>query len=169
MLASAVDGLEAATADQRPAPDRWSIGEIVEHLARTYMGTAKGLDLCLADGRSRATPMSWRARSQKFLVVTLGRFPRGVESPAAVAPKSWGFALALERAYGGLDALESAAEAATQRFGATTLVLDHPLLGAFSVRDWCRFHVVHTSHHMRQIDGQRRTIAHGKPIGALRL
>lgn len=156
LLDQAVAGLDPHVADQRPRQDRWSIGEIVEHLARTYMGTAKGFDLCAADGRPRASSLSWHGRGRKFILLTLGHFPRGVESPAPVKPKDWGFALALERAHGGLDALDTAAAAAAARFGDVALILDHPVLGAFSVRDWCRFHIVHTRHHTRQIAAQRR-------------
>ncbi len=156
LLDQAIAGLDPHVADQRPREDRWSIGEIVEHLARTYMGTAKGLGLCLAGGRPRATPLSWNGRARKFIVVTLGHFPRGVDSPEPMKPKNWGFALALERAHGGLDALDTAMGAVSDRFGDTALILNHPVVGAFSVRDWCRFHLVHTRHHMRHIAERRR-------------
>jgi hypothetical protein len=169
LLDRALDGLSPLVADERPAPDRfhptthsprgggpgWSIGDIVEHLARTYMGTARGLGMCLADGRSRATPLSWQGSARKFIVITLGHFPRGIDSPDGMKPKQWGFSVALERAHGGLDALDAAVTAARDRFGDTALVLDHPVLGAFSVRDWCRFHLVHTRHHTRQIAERR--------------
>ncbi len=155
LLDRTVAGFEPDAADRRPAPGRWSVGEIVEHLARTYMGTAKGLELCLADGRSRASSFSWSGRRRKFILLTLGYFPPGIESPAPVRPKDWGFALALERAHGGLEAFDTAAGAAADRFGDRTPILDHPVLGAFSVRDWCRFHLVHTRHHLPQIAEQR--------------
>jgi len=159
MIDQAVVGVDTGVADWRQAPGRWSIGDIVEHLARTYMGTARGLGLCLAEGRSRATPLSWYARGRKYIVITMGHFPRGVESPAPMIPKDWGFAVALERAHGGLDAFDTAVSAAIDRFGATALILDHPVLGAFSAQDWCRFHWVHTRHHMRQIAERRRVPA----------
>jgi hypothetical protein len=156
LLDAALSGLGDEEAERRPAPDRWSIAEILEHLARTYMGTAKGLSLCLADGRPRATPSSWRQRAGKLVVVTLGRFPRGIQSPDPVVPKGWTFAQARERAYGGLDAFDAAATTASERFGERAPILDHPVLGAFSARDWSRFHWVHTRHHMRPIANNRR-------------
>jgi hypothetical protein len=36
-------------------------------------------------------------------------------------------------------------------FGSRTPVLNHPIMGPFSVNDWRRFHWVHTRHHLRQI------------------
>lgn len=159
LLDDALAGLDAGEAERRPAPDRWSIAEIVEHLARTYMGTAKGLGICLEDGRPPATPASWCLRAGKFIVVTLGRFPRGIRSPDPVIPKGWTFAQALERAHGGLEAFDAAASAASARFGNRALILDHPVLGAFSVHDWRRFHLVHTRHHMRQIAATRQASA----------
>jgi hypothetical protein len=156
LLDDAVAGLHPELADRRPVPGRWSVGEIVEHLARTYMGTAKGLQLCLADGRSRATRASLTERARKFVVLRLGWYPHGVEAPQPVRPKQWGFALALERAHGGLDAFDVALTAALDRFGGTTLLLDHPILGPLSANDWCRFHLLHTRHHLPQIADRRR-------------
>jgi hypothetical protein len=37
------------------------------------------------------------------------------------------------------------------RFGADTKVLDHPVLGPFSVSQWRKFHLVHGRHHLKQI------------------
>lgn len=154
-LDKALAGLDPREADRRPEPGRWSIAEIVEHLARAYMGTAKGLRLCLEDGQPRITRSSWAQRGAKFLIVTVGHFPRGRPTPDPVTPKGWSFAQALERAHGGLDALDAGARAASDRFGERALVLNHPVIGACSVRDWRRFHQVHTQHHVKQIVDQR--------------
>jgi hypothetical protein len=37
------------------------------------------------------------------------------------------------------------------RFGARSKVLDHPILGPFSIAQWRKFHLVHGRHHVKQI------------------
>jgi hypothetical protein len=37
------------------------------------------------------------------------------------------------------------------RFGRSTRILDHPVLGPLTARQWRRFHWVHARHHMKQI------------------
>jgi hypothetical protein len=34
-------------------------------------------------------------------------------------------------------------------------MLDHPILGALTVDQWLKFHVVHTEHHAKQISQRR--------------
>ena len=34
-------------------------------------------------------------------------------------------------------------------------VVDHPILGAFTVDQWLKFHLVHTRHHEKQIRARR--------------
>jgi hypothetical protein len=40
---------------------------------------------------------------------------------------------------------------AAQKFGATTRLLDHPILGPLAADDWCLFHRIHGHHHVKQI------------------
>jgi hypothetical protein len=37
------------------------------------------------------------------------------------------------------------------RFGRSTRILDHPVLGPLTARQWRRFHLVHAQHHAKQI------------------
>ena len=63
-------------------------------------------------------------------------------------------ALALARRT--LRELDAAAQRCADTFGANVRVADHPILGGFTVRQWRRFHWVHTRHHVRQIAQRRR-------------
>ncbi|PHY11395.1 MAG: hypothetical protein CK533_05415 [Acidobacterium sp.] len=47
--------------------------------------------------------------------------------------------------------LDEAAGKARQMFGSAK-VLDHPILGALSVNQWLKFHLVHTTHHAALFD-----------------
>jgi hypothetical protein len=37
------------------------------------------------------------------------------------------------------------------KFGKHAKVLDHPILGPFSIAQWRKFHLVHGLHHVKQI------------------
>ena len=50
--------------------------------------------------------------------------------------------------------LDDAAGRTGRVFGSAK-VLDHPILGAFTVDQWLRFHLVHTKHHEKQIRARR--------------
>jgi hypothetical protein len=154
LLHDAVRGLSAAEAAVRPG-DRWSIAEIVEHLALTYTGTAKGFERLLGGAVPLPPAPTPRQRFWTFVITGLGVFPRGRAAPKPVVPSGIGLDAALARAAAGLEAFDAGAARAEARFG-HGYVLTHPILGPFTVRHWRRFHVVHTRHHVRQIAARRR-------------
>jgi hypothetical protein len=153
-LETALAGLDDGRAAIR-VDGRWSIAEIVEHLDRTYSGTTKGLERCLEAGATRVTAKHLHGRWRRFVVVTLGWFPKGIPAPRHVLPSGEApLSTVMVRARQHLGELDATLVRATERFGAVA-VLDHPLLGPFTIADWARFHRVHTRHHCAQI-GERR-------------
>lgn len=137
---------------------RWSIAEIVEHLDRTYTGTSKGLERCLEGGAPRTSASSPGRRIRRFVVLRLGWFPSGIEAPRHVIPSGdIDLSAAVERARQHLGEMDDVFVRASSRFGRGA-VLDHPLLGPFTIADWARFHHVHTRHHCAQIRERRRGI-----------
>jgi hypothetical protein len=42
------------------------------------------------------------------------------------------------------------------RFGKQNRLLDHPILGPLTGRQWRKFHWVHGHHHLKQIQGLRQ-------------
>ena len=149
--------LERATKDWGPGaavrrhPDRWSAVEVVEHLQRAYLGTAKGLERCVESGTPMATPVTLKQRLQSFVLLELGYFPEGRPAPKGVIPTgTLDLAAAIDAVRRDLTRLDAAAVSARDRFGGIR-VMNHPILGAFSVDQWLRFHVAHTRHHEKQI------------------
>jgi hypothetical protein len=158
LIESATAGLEDASAASR-VDGRWSIAEIVEHLDRTYTGTSKGLMRCLESGTPRVTVGTLGTRARRFWVVTLGRFPTGIPAPRHVVPSGELLLSALvTRTAAHLADMDVALAQAAGRFGAGP-VMDHPILGPFTVRHWARFHYVHTRHHCHQIAARRQAVA----------
>jgi hypothetical protein len=127
----------------------------VEHLQRAYRGTAKGLEICLEKNAPIATGQTVKQRLAAFALINLGYFPAGRQAPKHIIPTGQlDLRAVLDAARQDLDRLDAAATRARARFGAMKVV-DHPVLGAFSVDQWLKFHLVHTRHHEKQIRSRR--------------
>jgi hypothetical protein len=145
-------GAECAT---RQHPNQWSVCEVVEHLQRAYLGTAKGFERCLEKGAVIATTPTFKQRLQAFALLNLGYFPEGRQAPKHIIPSgALDLGAVLDATRRDLDRLDAAAVQTRQRFG-TGKVVDHPILGAFSVDQWLKFHLIHTRHHEKQIRARR--------------
>jgi hypothetical protein len=139
----------------RRDPKRWSVCEVVEHLQRAYLGTAKGFERCLEKGEPLATAVPLKKRLQAFVVINLGYFPVGREAPKHIIPTGeLDLRAVLDAVRRDLARLDSAALRTREKFGRASVV-DHPILGAFSVDQWLKFHLVHTRHHEKQIRARR--------------
>ncbi len=139
----------------RRDPKQWSVVEILEHLTRAYSGTAKGFERCVEKGASLATGATTKQRLQQVVLISLGYFPPGRESPKHILPTGeldLGAVLAAVRR--DLARLDESAARARQVLG-TGKMLDHPILGALTVEQWMKFHEIHTRHHARQIQQRR--------------
>jgi len=130
---------------------KWSSAQILEHLYLTYKGTNKGIAKCLTDGRPLATKASMKHHVGKLVVIGLGHMPRGAKAPERSTPRGVlgeevrGAILAeMEKMTAGLEECE-------RRFGVRTKIMDHPILGPLTAKEWRKFHWVHGRHHLRQI------------------
>jgi hypothetical protein len=147
-------GLSVDHLAHRPA-GKWSIAEILDHLGRTYSGTVRGAERALDAGRPLARQPSLRERMLVLLVVEAGYFPSGRKAPRVAEPIGVAAADALAIARDHLQRMDDVLERAALKFGSNVGFLDHPVLGPLSIRQWRRFHWIHTCHHLRQIMARR--------------
>ena len=139
----------------RRDPTKWSVAEVVEHLQRAYRGTAKGMERCLQQQAPIATGQTFKQRVASFVLINLGYFPAGREAPKHIIPTGeLDLPAVLDGARRDLERLDAAAQKARAQFGDVKLV-DHPFLGAFTVDQWLKFHLVHTRHHEKHIRMRR--------------
>lgn len=157
-IQSAIDGLSPNELT-RSIPGKWCIAEIFEHLYLTYTGTVKGFGRLLSEGRSLATPVTWPQRGRTFVVVNLGYMPKGRKSPPAGQPRGIPADKVLSEVSSTISSMDEIMNTAVAKFGKRTRVLDHPILGALSVQQWRKFHLVHGLHHVKQIQRLRHTTA----------
>jgi hypothetical protein len=154
-LAEAIRGmtLEDLT---RHAEGKWSAAEELEHLYLSYHGTVKVFQRCLDAGKPLATKSSLKQRAMVVMLVECGHFPRGRKAPKQVIPRGMpaeAIVAEIGPQIAAMDALITQCEA---RYGARKKVLDHPVLGPLTTRQWRKFHWVHGRHHAKQIQERRK-------------
>jgi hypothetical protein len=136
---------------ERFAPERWSVVEIVEHVARVDRGVAKLLAIRSAE-RRLATPaeLSAAALTPEKIARVRSRAER-FEAPERVRPTG---TLAPETAFAQLAEARAALTAAY--VAADPAVLDgavhpHPVIGPLTRRGWLQLAAHHDARHAQQI------------------
>lgn len=151
-VANSTDSLNETQMRQHPE-GKWDAAAILEHLALTYISTARVMDKCIREGRPLATKTTIRHRLARMLVLKFEYIPGGRKAPKVVVPTcAVGGREAREMIFSGLDKMDQALAQCEQRFGRNVKIADHPVLGPIPISGWRKFHLVHTRHHMKQID-----------------
>ena len=135
----------------------WNPAQILEHLFLTYKNTNRGLAKCLEKGAPLATSATLKHRLGTLLVVHLGYMPKGAKAPERAVPRGMPPEEVRSTILAEIQKMESGFDDCERRFGATTKIMDHPLLGPLTASQWRKFHLVHGRHHAQQIRerGQR--------------
>ena len=154
-IASATRGI---TADEltRHAEGKWCAAEILEHLYLTYSGTQNAFERCLKAGKPLAGVPTFKQRVAATAVTDFGYFPRGRKSPDQVLPRGMSVEKVVAEIGPQIAAMDELITQCEQRYGSRTRVLDHPVLGPLTARQWRKFHLAHGRHHVKQIWERRQ-------------
>jgi hypothetical protein len=125
---------------RRPRDDRWSLAQIVEHLAISIDVVAAGFEEC-ADGDDVDREATPEEALMRHVLLGAGEFPKGMRAPDYSYPSDDPDP---ERTRTLVE--DWPEERKTGRF------LRHPSLGDLNLPEWVRFHYVHCSLHARQIE-----------------
>ncbi len=160
-LAAATNGLSPEDLTWHP-PGKWSVVEVLEHLFLTYTGTTRAFERVIAADKPLATACSWKQRAGIFLVTRFGYIPSGREAPPTARPKG----LAPEKVRAEISQkigeMEVAIARCEERWGMSTKLLDHPILGPLTGKEWKQFHLFHGRHHLKQIRKLQQALREGK-------
>ena len=149
-LLASVERLSEADRERRPADDRWSASEILEHLASVEQSVAK---LIAIRGREpvppdQAPPVAMAAERMAQIRVR----DRRIDVPDALRPKgTMTAAAAIEALTVSRAALLDAARAADP-VALEHRTYQHRELGRLTLRDWLAFVAHHEARHAAQID-----------------
>ncbi len=153
ILQAAIASVPGSKHDDRPAPDRWSVREVVEHLALVEVGISKSyrrwLEAARADGipaEDQTSPLLAQMRMDR--VVDRGR---RIEAPPFAVPTH---GLALDDSLSRISAARAdlqqlARNADGLALGVITHV--HPALGPLTLYEWLAFTAAHMERHAAQI------------------
>jgi hypothetical protein len=91
-----------------------------------------------------------------FAVTGLGHLPEGRKSPKHALPRGMAAEEVVREIGPRISAMDDQIAKCEARFGKRTRVLDHPILGPLTGRQWQKFHWVHGQHHLKQIHKLRQ-------------
>ena len=137
---------------------KWSSAEVLEHLALSYSGTAKGMRGVLQSDAPKVRPATLKERFSVLVLFGLGYFPEGRKAPKQVTPRGANPAHILNDIQANLCEMDKIISDCEHRFGAKAIVLAHPVLGPINLCQWRKFHRIHCLHHMKQIQALRARI-----------
>ncbi len=150
-LRAAVDAVPPALRDRRPAPDRWSVAEVLEHLAALEGAVTGMLGPAIDEARAlgeEADTSSVRARLDTERMRDRSRV---IEAPDRVRPRG---GLDTAAAWAALERARAALLAALERgdgraLGAVTR--PHPVLGPLDLYQWALAVGGHEARHAGQV------------------
>jgi hypothetical protein len=137
-------------------PGKWSCAQILEHLLLSYAATTKGTQTAMEAGRPLGGQPRLKDKLATFYVAKLGLIPSGRTAPKQAIPKNGIGAESLGQFNDALVAMDATLTDAEKRFGSTVKILDHPLLGPLSAKDWRLVHRTHAKHHLKEIEKRLR-------------
>ena len=153
-ITSATAGMTAEDLMRHPE-GKWSTAEVLEHLYLTYTGTTKAFERCLQAGKPLARTPMMKDRMRTFVVTGLGHLPNGRKAPERTQPRGMPANEVTREIGPRISAMEELIAQCEARFGKRTRVLDHPILGPLTARQWRKFHWIHGCHHLKQIQKLR--------------
>lgn len=157
-IASVTSGLTREELTRR-TEGKWSTAEVLEHLYLTYTGTLKGFERCLQADKALGGAATFKQRVRSAVVTGLGYFPKGRKSPALVCPRGMPAEKIVADIGPQIVAMDKLITLCEARYGSRVKVLDHPILGPLTARQWRKFHWIHGRHHVTQIMDRRRSAA----------
>jgi hypothetical protein len=149
-ITSATLGMTVEDLGRHPE-GKWSTAEVLEHLYLTYTGTTKAFERVLEAGKPLARAPLLMDRMRTFVVTGLGHLPEGRNAPERTQPRGMTAGEVTREIGPRISAMDEVIAQCESRFGKRTRVLDHPILGPLTARQWRKFHWVHGQHHLKQI------------------
>jgi uncharacterized damage-inducible protein DinB len=155
-LEDAVRAVPPGARDARPAPDRWSVAEILEHLTQANESIARLVDKRVAAGRDaglgpdpESTSILWTLDVARVL----DRRQR-MEAPSRIHPTGTLSALAAWDGLGRADEALRNAVTAADGLALGTIAYPHQFLGPLNLYQWVAFAAAHEFRHAAQIREQ---------------
>ena len=151
-LVGAVEDLTDEQLGFRPSPEKWTVAEIVEHLAIVEGRVARRLGVML----TKLEPEAARAEGSPFETVSVEEFversrTEKYQAPDEIRPKGLPLSDSLARLRDSRTALRSLRER-VERTDGTRARFPHPVWGPLDLYQWLAFVGAHEQRHLSQIE-----------------
>jgi hypothetical protein len=152
-LRGAVDAIPPALQRQRPAPDRWSAAEVVEHLSmverifcgRIVTAIAQAQTAGLANEAHGRTPLPDPIEARMKDRANKRQAPETAQPSGTLdAAAAWA---ALESNHATLHAALAGADG----LALSQVTLDHPFFGTMTIYQWIELMAAHEGRHTEQV------------------
>jgi hypothetical protein len=146
---AAVDGLTGAQWKWKPAPDRWSVGEVAEHVVLAEAGQFANVKKCIAATADPDWEVKSKGKTERLVAVLAPRLGRA-QAAEAIVPKG-----AMTQAEARDRFLKLRAEMV--KFAAETDaplkqgIVDNSFFGPLNGYQWLIYAPLHTMRHDKQI------------------
>ena len=140
----------------KPNPDRWSVGECVEHIVRGEQAVLEGIKATMAGPRDPEWYSRTNGKNEMVRQTVLTRNPGGAgspfKSPYEVSPtQNWGRARGIEEFYKAHGALRAFVETTPREIKNVTMMNPFPQIGWLNAHDWLTLMALHVRRHSMQI------------------
>jgi hypothetical protein len=167
-LRLAVDSVPESSRSRRPSPDRWSVAEVLEHLATIETLNHKllrhGLEVARAEGRARPAHAALFVIDERLVERTTDRRERWI-SPEFGEPRGGTVAEASWKTLETVRAEIRQVVAESDAFAFEAPLARHPFLGPLTYREWIVFLGAHEARHAAQIVEVSEALATGEQAG----
>lgn len=153
-LRAAVERVPRERRQERPAPERWSVVEVLEHLGLVELRFNAWVEKAIADAREGGglgAERDSRTPLPPDLESMLSDRTRQRTAPPPVIPQG---TLSEEAAWGALDRAREVFRATVvgaDGLALTTVTVAHPVFGTLSVYQWVELVAAHEARHTAQI------------------
>ena len=149
-LKETVAALSEGQLDARPDGEKWSVKQIVEHVAMVNDGVVRICSKLLSKAESAGRPASGFSMSAGFLEKATGSADAKLEAPEIVHPGGARLADSLAKLDASAEALKGLREK-FEKFDGTEPKFPHPYFGDLSAQEWFVLSGAHEGRHLRQI------------------
>ncbi|MFN9429192.1 MAG: DinB family protein [Acidobacteriota bacterium] len=142
--------------EQKPQPNLWAVGEIVEHLATVEIWATSSIKKRLLEPESPTEAIDSTRALNDIIQYAVGQRTHKVKAPDSASPRgAFGpWPGSLENFLKSRDS--SLALATADSAALESRILVHPILGNMTLRQWLEFLAAHTERHCLQIEEHLR-------------
>ena len=157
---SAIEGVSEPQWKWKPAPERWSVGEVAEHIVIAEASQFANVQKAIRSAPNPAWEDQTKGKTERLEAVLAPRLGR-VQAPEAIVPKG-GMTLAQVRERFENQRVEMVKFARETDAPLKQYTIDNPFFGTLNAYHWLIHAPLHTMRHDKQIAEVKATAGYPK-------